>query len=231
MESNAPAISRMHLWLRWVAANALCEMLGLGMTFAVIGLAFSRLESVRGAWGALASFGLAVASGSLEATLVGLGQQWAMRPAFPTIPRTHWWGATLVGALAAYVLGYLPSTLMSLGEGAAQAQAVEPPQATILLLAAGMGAAAGALLSVAQWRVLRRHAPGAGAWVPANMLAWALGMPMIFWGMDLFFKFESPARGIPCLAAVLLLAGAGVGAVHGLFLVRLVRPAAQITEA
>lgn len=30
------------LWLRWVAANAFGEMLGLGMTFGVVLLVFSR---------------------------------------------------------------------------------------------------------------------------------------------------------------------------------------------
>jgi hypothetical protein len=212
-------------WLRWIAANALSEMLGLGLTFAVIGLGFARLEAIPGLWGVLGSFALAVASGAIEATLVGLAQAWALRPAFPAVTRLRWWRATLIGALAAYVLGYLPSTLMSLGEQSTQSAAVEPPQAVILLLAAGMGAAAGALLSAAQWRVLRRSVTGAGVWIPANMLAWALGMPLIFWGMDIFFKFQPLARGVPFLAALLLAMGALVGAVHGFFLARLIKPA------
>lgn len=214
-----------HLWLRWVAANALSEMLGLGLTFTVIGLFFTRLEAMPGVWGVFAPFALAVISGALEATLVGLAQFWAMRRSFPTITRLGWWRATLIGALSAYVLGYLPSTLMSFSEQTAQAAPInEPPAAVMLLLEIGMGAAAGALLSFAQWRVLRRSVPGAGIWIPANMLAWAVGMPLIFWGMDVFFRFDPLSRGVPLLAGVLLLVGAAVGALHGAALVRLAKP-------
>jgi hypothetical protein len=45
-------------------------------------------------------------------------------------------------ALPGYVLGYLPSTLMSMGEAAGQAPQAEPAQWLTLVLAAGLGAAA-----------------------------------------------------------------------------------------
>jgi len=98
------------LWLRWVAANALGEMLGLGMTFGVDVLVFSRLGDQQSVGIVLVSFLFAVASGAIEATLVGLGQWWAMHPWFPMITRRTWWLATLAGALVAYILGYLPYT-------------------------------------------------------------------------------------------------------------------------
>jgi len=209
------------LWYRWVLANALGELLGLGLTFAAIGLAASGLEGLPGLGGVLASFAVAVASGAMEATLVGLAQWWAMRPWFPAITRLHWWRATLIGALVAYALGYLPSTLMSLGEQAAEAPPVEPSQAVVLLLAAGLGAVAGAVLSFAQWLALRHRVGGAGLWIPANMLAWAAGMPIIFWAMDAVSQAPSLLRGIPLLAGALLVTGAVVGAIHGAFLVKL----------
>jgi len=223
-----------HLWLRWTLANGLAELLGLGSTFAVIGFLVSKIDTGR-ITGILFSFALTVASGAIEATLVGLAQAWAMRPWFPAIGRFAWWRATLVGALLGYVLGYLPSTLMSMGETAGQAAQVEPPQWVTLLLAAGLGAAAGAVLSFAQWLVLRRKARRAGSWIPANMLAWACGMPVIFWGMDLAFKVGaryisplqtniSPQQYIVPLLVVggaVLLAGLVVGAIHGTFLVRM----------
>jgi hypothetical protein len=214
-------LERQRLWLRWVLANALSELLGLGLTFAAIGLAFSGLEDQPGIGGVLASFAVAVASGAIEATLVGLAQWWAMRPWFPAIARAQWWRATLIGALVAYGLGYLPSTLMSLGEQPAEAPPVEPPQAMVLLLAAGLGALAGTVLSFAQWLALRRRVPRAGLWIPANMLAWAAGMPIIFWAMDVVFQQPSLLQGFPLLAGALLLTGAVVGAIHGAFLVKL----------
>ena len=209
------------LWLRWVAANALGEMLGLGLTFAVGVLAMSRLGNQPGAGIVLAAFLISVASGAIEATLVGLAQWWAMHPWFPTITRRVWWLATLVGALVAYVLGYLPSTVMSLGEQAAESPAVEPPQWIVLLLAAGLGAVGGAVLSFAQWLAMRKKLERAGWWIPANMLAWLVGMPIVFWGIDAAQKGQPLFQSVLLLASVLFLTGTVVGAIHGAFLIRL----------
>jgi hypothetical protein len=213
---------KLSLWLRWVAANAFGEVFGLGGTLALGGFLISRLGEQQGLGMLLASFLIAVASGAVEATVVGLAQWWAMHPWFPGITRRAWWLATLVGALVAYVLGYLPSTLMNLGEQAtSQAPVVEPPQWIVLLLAAGLGAVAGAILSFAQWRALRGHVQGAGWWIPVNMLAWLAGMPVIFWGIDAAQKVFPSLAAVLLLAGALLLAGVVVGAIHGAFLVRL----------
>jgi hypothetical protein len=219
------------LWLRWLGANAFGELLGLGMTFAVVAWVFSGMDDRAGTVAVLASFLVAAASGALEATLVGLAQWWAMHPWFPAISRRAWWLATLVGALAAYVLGYLPSTLMSLGEGASQSQAAEPPQWIVLLLAAGLGAVAGAVLSFAQWLAMRKKVPRAGWWVPANMLAWLVGMPIIFWGIDAAQKGQPLAQTVLLLAGCLLGMGSVVGAIHGAFLVWLAGPSGPRTRA
>lgn len=207
---------------RWIAANAVSEFLGLGLTFLVVGLIFSRLGEPESAGLILFSFLVAVAAGAIEATLVGLAQWWAMHPWFSNLSRSEWWRATLIGALLAYTLGYLPSTVMSLGEAASQEPVTEPPLYLVLLLAAGLGAIGGAVLSFAQWLVLRRHVSRAGLWLPANMLAWSAGMPLIFWGIDLAFRQEALAVSLVLLLAILLLAGAIVGVIHGAFLVRLV---------
>jgi hypothetical protein len=206
------------LWRRWILANALAETIGLGATFSAIALLSARIESQQTA-GVLIAFAIAVASGALEATAVGLAQWWAMHPWFPRISRFAWWRATVIGATAGYILGYLPSTLMSLGNTAPQTPTAEPPQWLVLLLAAGLGAVAGGVLSFAQWWVLRRRAHRAGLWIPANMLAWALGMPIIFAGLDLAFRQGALWRSVLVIGAALLTAGAAVGTVHGRFLV------------
>ncbi|WKZ36820.1 MAG: hypothetical protein QY332_02610 [Anaerolineales bacterium] len=212
------------LWTRWTLANAFSEMLGLGLTFALTGLAFSKLDSQQTITGILLAFVLAVASGGIEATIVGLAQWWAMHPWFPFLSKFLWWRATLIGALAAYVLGYLPSTLMGMGEASASsAPMVEPPQWIILLLAAGMGTVGGAVLSFAQWLAIRREVRGAGVWIPANMLAWTFGMPIIFWGIDIAFEMSVPWQSVLVMAGTLFVSGAVVGGMHGAFLVRLAR--------
>lgn len=217
--------NRSSLWTRWVAANAVSEMLGLGATFAVTALVLTQLTG-GGVGVALAAYVFEVAAGAIEATLVGLAQWWAMRPWFPQITRKAWWLGTLVGALAAYILGFLPSTIMGLMEGSAQAQGQaaamqEPPMGIVLLLAAGMGLVAGAMLSFAQWLVLRKTVRGAGVWIPANMLAWMAGMPLVFWGIDAAQKGQPLFQSILIIVGVLLAMGAVVGAVHGWFLVRI----------
>lgn len=216
---------RASLWLRWVAANAISEMLGLGATFAVTALVLTQLTG-GGIGVALAAYGFEVAAGAIEATLVGLAQWWAMRPWFPQITRKAWWLGTLIGALAAYVLGFLPSTIMGLMEDSVQAQGQasamqEPPMGIVLLLAAGMGLVAGAVLSFAQWLVLRKSVRGAGVWIPANMLAWMAGMPLVFWGIDAAQKGQPLYQSVVIMVGVLLAMGAVVGAVHGWFLTRI----------
>ena len=211
------------LWTRWTLANAFSEMIGLGLTFAITGLYFSTAGEGTTIAGILLSFVVAVASGAVEATFVGLAQWWAMRPRFPSIGRFEWWRGTFIGALIAYVLGYLPSTIMSMGETAGSGSpAAEPAQWIVLLLAAGMGAVGGAVLSFAQWLVLRKKVQHAGIWIPANMLAWAFGMPIIFWGIDMAFKMSALWQSILLMAGTLFLVGAVVGGIHGLFLIRLV---------
>ena len=224
VESAVTSIPASPLWRRWVAANALAEVVGLGLTLGLTGLVIGRLESIGGVAGVALAFAAAVLSGVIEATIVGLAQWWAMHPWLPQITRRAWWLATLAGALLAYVLGYLPSTIINLMQAsdAAAAPMSEPPQAVILLLAAGLGAVAGAVLSFAQYFALRGRVAHAGWWIPANMLAWAAGMPLVFWAIDLAFKLSSTAAAVALMVAALLLMGAVVGAIHGAVLVRMV---------
>lgn len=210
------------LWFRWIWANAFGELFGLGLTFGVAVFFFTQIGDDGSVWLILLTFIIAVGSGAIEATIVGLAQWWAMFPWFRSISLRQWWLATLVGALVAYVLGYLPSTLMSIGDQVTDAPPMaEPPQWVILLLASGMGLVGGAVLSFAQWLVLRRHVSGAGIWIIGNMLAWMLGMPVIFWGIDIAQMGQSPWQIGLVVGLALLVSGAIVGAVHGAFLVRL----------
>jgi hypothetical protein len=217
-------IDKRNLWFRWVIANGLGEMVGLGLTFAVGAFVISRLGNQNNVASILVAFLVAVASGAIEATTVGLAQWWAMRPWFPMIHRVAWWLATLIGALVAYILGYMPSTIISLGEQTAQSQTpvTEPAQWMVLLLAAGLGVVGGVVLSFFQWLVLRKQVVRAGLWIPANMLAWMVGMPLIFWGIDVAQKLSGLVWMILFMAGVLLLTGVVVGAINGLFLVRLI---------
>jgi hypothetical protein len=50
---------------------------------------------------------------------------------------------------------------------------------------AALGAAAGALLGVVQWAVLRHHDPQAHGWIPANSIGGALGLGVVLLGIAL----------------------------------------------
>lgn len=211
------------LYPRWIVANAVGELLGLGGTFLLAAAALPSATAIDGVAGVLPGFAVLVASGAFEATVLGLAQHRAMRPWFPGLRRAAWWRATLFGALIAYALGYLPSTLMGAAERAGATPPSEPPAWLTLMLAAALGMVAGAILSAFQAMALRRSVAGAGRWIAANVAAWAAGMPVIFLGMDLAFRAGGAAPMALTIAATLLLAGALVGAIHGRTLVRLAR--------
>ncbi len=196
-------MNRGGLWLRWVAANALAEMLGLGATLGVGYLLFARLGDPPNLAAALGMILLMTASGAIEGAVVGLLQWSVLRRALPAVSRRAWVVATLAGALVAWFLGSLPSTLIGLASGPAEAAAPaqEPPAALVLTMAAAMGLVLGAILGMPQWRVLRRVVGRAWIWMPANSVAWALGMPAVFAAVDLAQQTGSAAGALPWRSA------------------------------
>jgi hypothetical protein len=165
---------------------------------------------------------LITATGALEGSVVGLLQWRVLRQPFPHIARREWVMATVAGAMLAWFLGSLPSTLMDMSvQGGGEAAMQEPSPWMVYVLAAGMGFALGPVLGVPQWRVLRPHVRQAWVWIPANCAAWAAGMPVIFIAIDLAqsLGLTAPLMLVAALGAGLFAAGAVVGAVHGVALV------------
>lgn len=206
-------------WLRWVAANAGAELIGLGGSALLWAAGMLYLGDRIGV--IPSAIGVVVGATLLEGTAVGVAQGMVLRRRLPQLPLRTWWLATGLGALVAWILGMTPSTMMDLAEMGGSGPPPEVSDALQLLLAAGMGLVLGPILALAQWWVLRRHVAGAGWWIPANALAWAVGMPVIFLGLGLAVEVASVASAVAVAALCLLVAGAVVGAVHGLFLVRL----------
>lgn len=90
--------------------------------------------------------------------------------------------ATAAGVFVAWTLGMIPSTVLSLG---ADAGACGADDAVVYGLAFLMGLVLGPVLGFAQWLVLRRHFENALLWMPANALARAFGMVVVFAGVNL----------------------------------------------
>jgi hypothetical protein len=211
-------------WLRWVGANALAEMIGLGAA-GVVGISALAGQPVT-VGQALLSAAPAVLAGAFEGLVVGWAQWSVLRRPLPDLRARLWIGATVLGAFVAWCLGMLPSTIMSLTPQPATAPAGPSPFEGPLVypLAMGMGAVLGVVLGLPQWAVLRRWTPRGWRWIAANSAAWALGMPIIF----LVAGGLPPSLPIAAIAAIVLatlaLAGAVVGAVNGAVLVRMLPP-------
>lgn len=208
-------------WFRWVLANAVGELLGLGPV-AFVGILLARVFAEGGGPEALFGLGLFTLLGAYEGAVVGLAQWIVLGRRLPAISRRSWVWATVAGAAVSWFLGMLPSTIMSLiGDGGGAMP--EPEGAGVYVMAAGMGLLLGAILATPQWRVLRRQVRGAGWWIPANALAWAAAMPLIFLAAALPLPRDGLLPLLAVAAAAIATAGAVVGAIHGAVLVWLTR--------
>jgi hypothetical protein len=196
-------------------------MIGLGLSGALtIVLVLSNEPTMGVLWAALLTV---IGSTLIEGSSVGLLQWRVLRNPLPALPMRAWWVGTAAGAFLAWTLGMLPSTLLAMGEESTGAAAPEISQALTLLLASAMGLVAGPVLGLGQWWVLRRHVEWAGWWIPAQAAAWAVGMPIIFQMVDWVAPGPFTLRDALVAAAMLFAAGAAVGAVHGVVVVRLVQ--------
>lgn len=168
------------IWWQWIAANAISESIGLGGTLLIGILLLANAEHTIGT--ILAAL-LAVLAGTLiEGSLVGTAQWLVLRRPLREMRWHIWVVATAIGACIAWTLGMIPSTFMFNGSSSGTGGPGTMSDLMIYALAAGMGLILGPILGVPQWLALRRHMPKAGWWVPANALAWMLGMVVIFIG-------------------------------------------------
>lgn len=211
---------------RWIVANGWAEAVGLGTTFVIGRLLAPWLEQAAGWADVLLSAFVAVLLGTLlEGVLVGVAQEAVLRQRLVSLRKGAWVSATAVGAGLAWILGMIPSTIMALGsQDPVASSPAEPPALVQFTLACALGLMAGPILGSAQSTVLRRHTPGSARWLWANAAAWAIGMPMIFLGMDYVPWTGSRSAVFPAIYAVTGAVGLIVGAIHGRVLVQLVRP-------
>jgi hypothetical protein len=87
------------------------------------------------------------------------------------------------------------------------------------------------VLGFGQWLVLRRHVAKAFRWILANAAAWALGMAVVFLGMD---QVPWSRGGLSVALGIYLVCGTAgliVGAIHGWVLRELVQETASSPAA
>jgi putative NADH-flavin reductase len=200
----------------WVGAYAAGELLGLGAVAALGALVFGAA----GPPGVAAIIALALAAGLVEGVIAGTAQGLALGRLRPALRLRRWVGATVLGALAGWLLGSLPSILLGGGDGEA-ASAAEPSRALALVAAAGLGAVAGPILAAFQALVLRPHLRRTWPWLVASAVGWAAGMPLVFLAVDVGW-----AGSLAAALALLAAAGACAGAATAVALRRELRAAA-----
>jgi hypothetical protein len=213
---------------RWIVANGWSEAIGLGTTF-LIGHSLAPALASPGPGMILLAAAAAVVLGMvLEGVVVGAAQEQVLRRVLAGLRPGSWTAATALGAGAAWLIGMAPSTVFGIIAPSGQSAApTEPPVLLQYTLAVLLGLVAGPILGSAQALVLRPHTGGAGRWLRANAMAWALGMPVIFVGMDLVpWSRGGVAVGV-AIYAVCGVAGMLVGAIHGRILLRMTGGAAR----
>lgn len=196
----------------WVTACALAEAIGIG---AAAGAA--RLGEGRPAGIALA---LLVAGGLVEGTALGTLQATVLGRRFLRLRRLRYAVSTVLVAGLGWAAASAPSVLGDAGGRA-------PALALVLLGAAALGVAMGAVLGAAQGGSLRGVVPHPWRWVGANVAAWPLAMVVIFLGAMTPDGSWSTRSVVLLGVATGAVAGAVLGLVSGWFLPSLDGPPAS----
>jgi hypothetical protein len=160
---------------------------------------------------------LIVTGGLVEGTALGVFQSTALRSVLGR--RAGWTVVTALVAGLGWAAGSAPAVLSGDDAG------TPPPLGLVLVLAAGLGLAMGAVLGAAQATVLRRRVRHPWRWVTANACGWTVAMPVIFAGAATAGSGWSWPLLVAYGASTGALAGTGLGLVTGLWLPTLDGPA------
>ncbi|MGZ8502780.1 MAG: hypothetical protein ACXWW6_08005 [Candidatus Limnocylindrales bacterium] len=211
---------------RWILANGVGELLGLGLG-ALAGFPLQLwLESAL-PMVAAALIGAVVFAG-IEGAIVG-GLQWrVLRDRAPQVGGRAWVGATMLGGLIAWLAVSLPFALMRSEPETQAAAGAEPPLILQLALMAVAGLAAGPILGGTQALALRRVTDRPWSWVWANARAWAVGLPVVQLAAGGMPAGTAPVVVVTVAAGALFVAGCVVGAIHGPTMLRLTESVARV---
>lgn len=209
--ARRPAVAGWRLWRRWVAATTAGEVLGFAVP-ATAGALIYALDA-----SSVLLYTALVVAGAVEGSLLAFAQSLVLRSAIDRFPVGRWVAYTALAAAFAWALGLVPSTLGDRVESI--------PLELLVPLAAILGLALLLSLGFAQWLVLRGLVAGARGWIPANAVAWTVGLALSVGLMSVLISEEtSTAATVAIAVAAGLLMGFAVGGVTGAYRVRLLRP-------
>ena len=198
-------------------AMTISQLLGLGIVIGAGAIASTLTEPV--------AIGLLHLVGALVGTVIGVAQWLVLRPYIRHPNR--WIIVTIVGAMVGWMVGVKASVFLALVTGlGTRGLSLSIFFEGVLLL----GAWVGLMLGFAQWFVLQANLPGAGWWIPANIVAWALGLAVAFLGIGMAKQAGWDAIALAGTGFAGILSGAVVGAITGAVLVWLMRSHLRGTE-
>jgi hypothetical protein len=144
---------------RWVAVVAAAEALGF-MAPAAVGVVTASTPPTT-------SVPALLGAGLVEGVVLGAGQSLVLRRALPDVSSMRWTFATAAGAVIAYAVAMLPSTLGGVWDW---------PRAAAVVGAIALGVLVLLTIGAAQWLVLRQHLHDAHRWIAITAAAWLIGL-------------------------------------------------------
>ena len=217
MTAQAPG-----LWRAWTVACATGETLGIGAAAAAAVTALAVVDEPDSTAEVALTALVMTAGGIIEGLAISIFQWRVLRAALPALRFRPWAVATTGVAAGLWLLSGVTAGMASAGAGEEE----DPSRVAQVALGLLLGLFAGAVFGAAQRVVLASELAGTGQWVLANALGWAGAMGIIFAAASI------PSADTPVMVNVTLglaagaLAGLTVGAVTGVFLVRIVRTTA-----
>lgn len=210
---------------RWVGLCAAAE--GIGMTAAAAAAKGSQVlvGEPSGGWQVAFVLALVVAGGLVEGLALGVAQSVGLSSWLPRRRRTAWVLVTLAVAGVGWAAASAPAVL------SAGAAGDEPALPVVLAGAAGLGVVMGGVLGSVQALVLRGVVRHPWRWVPANVAAWAVAMPLVFVGATSAGAAWSFLSVVAWGTLTGVVAGAALGLVTGAFLVWLKGSPARARDA
>jgi hypothetical protein len=212
------------LWKKWTINCALGEIIGIACAGAIaysINYLFGEPQYFRTKVLILISMMFA---GLIEGTILGLFQWKVLVRKFDSIPQGEWMYYTILVTVLGWFLGMMPSLFFM----PTAPQGIQPNEGInfsnpilFILFSLTTGLILGALFGLFQWFSLRKYADKAYKWIIANALGWGLGLGWIYLFASL--PTEESSMFFIVLIGICggLLAGLSVGAITGLFLIRL----------
>lgn len=203
------------LWLRWVGAFTLGEVLGFGCLPAALGLGVMTLtKELPATPRGLLLYAVAIVGGLGEGAVVGAFQRRVLREVLPSLDGRAWVRHTAFAAAGAWAVGMCAPTLDELFTlPPAVMVALWVPAAVLILLSIGG----------VQARLLRGVVARPARWLWINVAGWLAGLPWTFIAPAVL-PDDSPAWrfGVAFLLGGTLM-GATTGAITGVLVVRLAR--------